>query len=237
MIFENASNMDDIDIQRQDEDERYPVYCWYDGQNKPQDAYIIIDPLGSPQVKADFNAEIGNGVVINHWEGKDFWLKIPSAASGHNINTFIDDNIELIRAVIDGYTEEQGFDNEAREAQEQLEREVAMWETSGIWDLPGEDEVDVSGRVIDNWEHTLTKSAQWEDEDGTHIEITYYDPYGFCAGGSEWILDENGKWTLENPNAIASSLECMNELDADDVREYVQEVYEDGEISAMFLNM
>lgn len=228
--------MNDINIRFMDDDVRYPVYCLYDGQNKPQDAFIVISPNGNPQVYATFNSEIGNEVPVNHSKGKEYWLKIPSAVSGHSINEFIKENGEIIRTIIDGYTEEAGFNLDAQEAFEQLEWEVGIWYDFGMWDLPGDDDVDIHGHVIVDWNHTLRKTSKWKAEDGTHIEIEYYDPYGHLAGGSEWCLDNDGNWILINPNSVSESQETSMGLDAEDVRKYVNDIHEVGEITASFRN-
>jgi len=45
-----------------------PLYCHYDGQHQPQSAFVELDADGD--VRAHYNAEIGNGVPADVYNGR-----------------------------------------------------------------------------------------------------------------------------------------------------------------------
>jgi len=67
----------------------HPLYCWYEGQTQPQDAYIEID-LDEETVRADWDAEIGNAVPANVWHGRARRFNVSNQLTQEEVDALIE---------------------------------------------------------------------------------------------------------------------------------------------------
>lgn len=206
---------------------RYPVYCWYKGQYKPQPAFIEIDPEADMQVSASYESEVGG----SGYASRVLHIFIPADAAAHNINQFINDNMSDFQAIIDEYDFERGrFNDSVVELVEQLQQTADVWETSDCWGQPTSLMLDAEGRLIFDYHHTIFITELNEDDGETEMEVEYTDPYGNPCGGSRWRCNSNtGVWELLEDNTAPCSPEAT-EVNAEEIREYLDEVYENNEV-------
>lgn len=83
-----------------------PVFCIYDRQNQPQDAYIEIDPSSDYPVRATYNPNIGSGMSAHYYHNHEIHISIPCQSSGKSILKFIDRYADHFQAIVDGYDSE-----------------------------------------------------------------------------------------------------------------------------------
>lgn len=215
-----TSSTEDLEV-------RYPVYCWYKGQCKPQPAFIEIDPEADMQLSASYESEVGG----RRYTSRVLHIFIPADAAAHNINQFIKDNMSDFQAIIDEYDFERGcFNDDVVELVEELQQTANFWETSDCWGRPTGDMVDSEGRLIFDYHHTIFITELNEDDGETEMEVEYTDPYGTPCGGSRWKYNSRtGEWELLEDNTAPCSPEAT-EVNAEEIREYLDEVYENNEI-------
>lgn len=236
LIMESLDDSNEISVDWLNEDYttsvkdlkvRYPVYCWYKSQYKPQPAFIEIDPEADMQVSASYESEVGGSVYAS----RVLHIFIPADAAAHNINQFIKDNMSDFQAIIDEYDFERGrFNDSVVELVEQLQQTADVWETSDCWGQPTSLMVDAEGRLIFDYHHTIFITELNEDDGETEMEVEYTDPYGNPCGGSRWRCNSNtGVWELLEDNTAPCSLEAT-EVNAEEIREYLDDVYVNNEI-------
>lgn len=242
MIMENVSDVIDLplesrvhwldeDYEMDDIEKRFPVYCWYENQSKPQPAFICIHPEAEMQVTVSYESEI-NATSADTFDGTAVNVYIPADASAHEINEFIKENMDEIQSIIDSFDFTLGqFDEDAAEVVEYLQQTADEWTRQDMWAQPDADMVDVNGRLIEEFEHTFRIVEEETMEDGyTRVEIEYEDPYGQPCGGSTWMRDVDGTWQLEEDDTAPCAIEAEN-VSADVLRPYLEELYEAGEIT------
>lgn len=236
LIMESLDDSNEISVDWLNEDYttsvkdlkvRYPVYCWYKSQYKPQPAFIEIDPEADMQVSASYESEVGGSVYAS----RVLHIFIPADAAAHNINQFIKDNMSDFQAIIDEYDFERGrFNDSVVELVEQLQQTADVWETGDCWGQPTSLMVDAEGRLIFDYHHTIFITELNEDDGETEMEVEYTDPYGNPCGGSRWRCNSNtGVWELLEDNTAPCSLEAT-EVNAEEIREYLDDVYVNNEI-------
>ena len=91
-------------IEKLDETKPDALYCRYQGQSQPQDAYIEID-WREETIRADFNAEIGNAVPFAVWHGLRTRYGVPCGALPKGINELMDEFLPIVQEVAERYEE------------------------------------------------------------------------------------------------------------------------------------
>lgn len=81
------------------------LYCKYDGQCNPQDVYIEIDCV-KEKIYFDHNAEIGNAVSSDVFNGKTLRYYVGTIPTGSGANKILDDICDLAQIVVDNWDEE-----------------------------------------------------------------------------------------------------------------------------------
>lgn len=82
---------------------RHPIYCQYQGQSGPQDAFIALD-CRDGSAWADYNAEIGNAVPVDVWHGHILRFGISPYASGARINAEMEAMRPRFAEIVAGYS-------------------------------------------------------------------------------------------------------------------------------------
>jgi hypothetical protein len=82
--------------------DRHPVYCQYQGQSRPQGAYIALD-CRDGNVWASYNPEIGDAVPLDVWNGHVLRFAISPYADGAWINGTMEALRPTFAAILAGY--------------------------------------------------------------------------------------------------------------------------------------
>ena len=81
------------------ENARFPVYCLYEGQSRPQPSYVTLD-LRDGELTARYNGEIG-GTPSDQWHNLVITFPIPAATSAEKIAQLLEQYADDFQAIFD----------------------------------------------------------------------------------------------------------------------------------------
>lgn len=81
-------------------EERFPVYCKYPQQFRPQPAYITLD-IRTGEIDADYSGEIGGGMSFDVFHNIVIRAPINPETTADQITEIINDNLDLFQKILD----------------------------------------------------------------------------------------------------------------------------------------
>lgn len=110
--------------------------CIYPGQLRYQPAYIVIEPEGDePKMYAYYNGEIGGGVPMTVYHGREIWVGITPFFKMRTVNEILRLVEPLAQRVVNGYSVDWDgsnnrghLDDDAELALRQIEATVTAFE-------------------------------------------------------------------------------------------------------------
>ena len=135
-----------------EDDILHPLYHHYDGQFEAQTAYVELD-LRDGELRADWDAEVGNGVPADVWHGLRRRYGIINILTTEEINTLLTELAPIAQRIVDGtcvhndgLQDRPVLSEQAQAAEEALTEECAGAETqsngvvdASAWFGPQED--------------------------------------------------------------------------------------------------
>ena len=150
-----------IEVKKENLEAIAPLYRQYDGQTKPQPAYVEIDPRGdSIIVSADYSEEIGNAIPARVWHHLTYQIDCPDGILGESLTEYLESDHfqEQVREMCEGYEERWDGSNNAghwnqwaRQIEEAIESDLRDLEYAQIYEG-------------DEW---IDDDVQYLDENGT----------------------------------------------------------------------
>lgn len=162
-------------------DSRTPLFCQYDRQIRPQDAYVQIDNDGT--VSASYNSEIGDSLPPSVYFGIDIRIPCSSGVDGDALATYMESpefiaGLERIKAghVIEQYNRRGALTDDAQAALNEIEQALQALKQWDVWTLDtyldnsdtAFDDVTMAGSVeklVAIWRRAIDQSL----DEGIHV--------------------------------------------------------------------
>lgn len=85
-----------------EKNDNMPLYQRFEGQYRPQDAYLEVDAEGGT-MWADYNSDIGNAVPCDVYENRAFRFPLHPEMTRDEVVELLDEALPYARRVEDGY--------------------------------------------------------------------------------------------------------------------------------------